>query len=152
PRAVAARPGAARPGRREADPDPPEGPRQPRPRRLRPPARLPAPPLSPPAHAPFTRSSRPPLAGLPTIDPTPGRRSLPMRPRPFPAACLLLGACGGLSLALVNEPAPRSAPVARSTAPRVLPGVQPGGVVRLPNQWCLRPAGKQLPLGDFPVN
>jgi DNA-binding beta-propeller fold protein YncE len=25
-------------------------------------------------------------------------------------------------------------------------------VVRLPNQWSLRPAGRQLPLGDFPVN
>jgi sugar lactone lactonase YvrE len=30
--------------------------------------------------------------------------------------------------------------------------VQPGGVVRLPNQWSLRPAGKQVPVGDFPVN
>ncbi len=34
----------------------------------------------------------------------------------------------------------------------VLPGLEPGGVVRLPNQWALRPAGKQLTLGDFPVN
>jgi DNA-binding beta-propeller fold protein YncE len=36
--------------------------------------------------------------------------------------------------------------------PRVLPGVQPGGSVQLPNQWSLRPAGKQLLLGDFPVS
>ncbi|MSU33684.1 MAG: YncE family protein [Pedosphaera sp.] len=33
-----------------------------------------------------------------------------------------------------------------------LPGVQPDGSVLLPNQWSLRPAGKQVPLGDFPVN
>jgi DNA-binding beta-propeller fold protein YncE len=34
----------------------------------------------------------------------------------------------------------------------VLPGVQPGGAVKLPNQWSLRPAGSQIELGDFPVN
>ena len=34
----------------------------------------------------------------------------------------------------------------------VLPGVQPGGAIQLPNQWWLRPAGRQLELGDFPVN
>jgi WD40 repeat protein len=33
-----------------------------------------------------------------------------------------------------------------------LPGVQSTGAILLPNQWSLRPAGKQLPLGDFPVN
>src|SRR6185437_6703727 len=35
---------------------------------------------------------------------------------------------------------------------RMLPGVEADGAVRLPNQWSLRPAGKQVPLGDFPVN
>jgi DNA-binding beta-propeller fold protein YncE len=35
---------------------------------------------------------------------------------------------------------------------RMLPGLEPGGIVRLPNQWALRPAGKQITLGDFPVN
>jgi DNA-binding beta-propeller fold protein YncE len=35
---------------------------------------------------------------------------------------------------------------------RLLPGVTRSGAIRLPNQWTLRPAGKQLPLGDFPVN
>jgi DNA-binding beta-propeller fold protein YncE len=35
---------------------------------------------------------------------------------------------------------------------RVLPGVQPGGTILLPNQWSLRPAGRQIELGDFPVN
>lgn len=33
-----------------------------------------------------------------------------------------------------------------------LPGVQDAGDVLLPNQWSLRPAGKQIKLGDFPVN
>src|SRR5262245_40621497 len=35
---------------------------------------------------------------------------------------------------------------------RALPGLEPGGFVRLPNQWAVRPAGKHLQLGDFPVN
>ena len=33
-----------------------------------------------------------------------------------------------------------------------LPGLRPDGSVLLPNQWSLRPAGNQIPLGDFPVN
>ena len=33
-----------------------------------------------------------------------------------------------------------------------LPGLRPDGFVLLPNQWSLRPAGKQIPLGDLPVN
>lgn len=32
------------------------------------------------------------------------------------------------------------------------PGPQPDGSVLLPNQWSLRPAGRQIVLGDFPVN
>lgn len=32
------------------------------------------------------------------------------------------------------------------------PGAQPDGAVRLPNQWFLRPVGRQMLLGDFPVN
>jgi DNA-binding beta-propeller fold protein YncE len=35
---------------------------------------------------------------------------------------------------------------------RVLPGMQAGGSVLLPNQWSLRPAGRQMKLGVFPVN
>ena len=34
----------------------------------------------------------------------------------------------------------------------MLPGVQSTGLIQLPNQWSLRPAGKQVNLGDFPVN
>ncbi len=37
-------------------------------------------------------------------------------------------------------------------SPRLLPGLQRTGEVLLPNQWSLRPAGRQLELGDFPVN
>jgi len=33
-----------------------------------------------------------------------------------------------------------------------IPGVQRDGSVLLPNQWSLRPAGRQVALGDFPVN
>lgn len=33
-----------------------------------------------------------------------------------------------------------------------LPGLQRDGSVLLPNQWSLRPAGTQVPVGDFPVN
>src|SRR5260221_5525298 len=33
-----------------------------------------------------------------------------------------------------------------------VPGQQPDGAMRLPNQWFLRPVGKQIVLGDFPVN
>src|SRR5437660_3658225 len=33
-----------------------------------------------------------------------------------------------------------------------LPGIRSDGSVLLPNQWSLRPAGKQIDLRDFPVN
>ena len=33
-----------------------------------------------------------------------------------------------------------------------LPGVRDDGRVQLPNQWSLRPTGRQIVLGDFPVN
>ena len=40
-----------------------------------------------------------------------------------------------------------------ATAPTAeLPGMRPDGSVLLPNQWSLRPAGRQVELGDFPVN
>src|SRR5688572_15859988 len=35
---------------------------------------------------------------------------------------------------------------------RVLPGMRPDGKVQLPTQWSLKPVGKQVALGDFPVN
>ncbi len=51
---------------------------------------------------------------------------------------------GGLTLLLLSA-------VARLGAVD-LPGAQRDGSVLLPNQWSLRPTGKQIPLGDFPVN
>ncbi len=33
-----------------------------------------------------------------------------------------------------------------------VPGIQSDGAVLLPNQWYLRPVGKQVEVGDFPVN
>lgn len=55
--------------------------------------------------------------------------------------CVLLLAASALA---EDPPAP--------PGPRKLPGVQGPGHVLLPTQWSLRPAGKQLKLGDFPVN
>jgi DNA-binding beta-propeller fold protein YncE len=67
------------------------------------------------------------------------------------AAALLLAAHVGLTLAVVDRTTRQ--PEARpERPPRLLPGVTGRGVVQLPNQWSLRPVGKQLLLGDFPVN
>jgi YVTN family beta-propeller protein len=49
------------------------------------------------------------------------------------------------SLCIADQPVPKK-------PARVLPGVQPNGAIQLSNQWSLRPAGKQVELGDFPVN
>jgi len=51
----------------------------------------------------------------------------------------------------VDPPAMPPEKVVTST-PIVLPGVLLDGSVQLPNQWKLRPAGKAMELGDFPVN
>src|ERR1700704_1454238 len=34
----------------------------------------------------------------------------------------------------------------------IVPGQQADGTMQLPNQWFLHPVGKQIVLGDFPVN
>jgi DNA-binding beta-propeller fold protein YncE len=71
------------------------------------------------------------------------------------AAVVLIAVCGGLSVALSSRPPqerPRGEDKRTVAPPRVLPGIQPGGVIQLPNQWSLRPAGKHLAVGDFPVN
>ena len=67
------------------------------------------------------------------------------------AAALLLAAHVGLTLAVVDR-TPHQAQTRPERQPRLLPGLQAGGVIQLPNQWSLRPVGKQLILGDFPVN
>ena len=62
-----------------------------------------------------------------------------------------------LAQATADEPAPADPKVPGASAvagraPRKLPGFQPSGKILLPTQWSLQPAGKQLKLGDFPVN
>ncbi len=47
---------------------------------------------------------------------------------------------------------PRAAAGSLSTEVAVVPGGQADGSVLLPNQWSLRPAGKQVLVGDFPVS
>src|SRR5438132_4419250 len=46
----------------------------------------------------------------------------------------------------------RKAPDSKSAKHLQLPGAQVEGTILLHNQWSLKPAGKQLDLGDFPVN
>src|SRR5450631_4013087 len=66
------------------------------------------------------------------------------------AVAVLLCCCAALAFSLKREERP---PISvKQVPPQVLPGVQPDGSIRLPNQWSLRPAGKQMTLGDFPVN
>jgi YVTN family beta-propeller protein len=45
-----------------------------------------------------------------------------------------------------------TAPAVVRVPPSALPGKQADGSVLLPNQWSLRPVGRQVELGDFPVN
>jgi hypothetical protein len=52
--------------------------------------------------------------------------------------------------AIAETPAGTTPAAARPKA--AIPGPQPDGSVLLPNQWHLRPAGKQTLVGDFPVN
>ena len=54
--------------------------------------------------------------------------------------------CGFLSSAYCQQPA------APQGGTDEWPGQQADGSVLLPNLWSLRPAGKQVLLGDFPVN
>ncbi|HEY3787369.1 MAG TPA: beta-propeller fold lactonase family protein, partial [Urbifossiella sp.] len=46
----------------------------------------------------------------------------------------------------------RKAPPASVPFQRTLPGLNQEGYVQLPNQWRLKPVGRHLELGDFPVN
>ncbi len=64
-------------------------------------------------------------------------------------ASLLAGcACLVASIERTDDPAP-----AKPATPVLqLPGVQKNGSVLLPNQWSLQPAGRQIELGDLPVN
>ena len=66
------------------------------------------------------------------------------------AAAALLALCAFLAVAVTQGE--EQAPVPPAVPARVLPGVQPSGAILLPNGWSLRPAGRQIVLGDFPVN
>src|SRR5262245_51777190 len=68
-----------------------------------------------------------------------------MRP-PYRFAVVLC-ALAFASCSSIQESPPDS--TSRSVA---VPGPTGDGAVRLPTQWYLRPAGKQLLVGDFPVN
>jgi DNA-binding beta-propeller fold protein YncE len=68
------------------------------------------------------------------------------------AAGVLASVCGGLTLALGGSRDLPPRPATLVLPGRNLPGLRQGGVVHLPNQWSLRPAGRQVLLGDFPVN
>lgn len=48
--------------------------------------------------------------------------------------------------------APLSAGSVSQVAVPAVPGIRADGSILLPNQWSLRPSGRQVPLGDFPVN
>ena len=67
-------------------------------------------------------------------------------------AALFLGCVVGVSPSIVAQQNTASAQSAPNNARRILPGLQEGGEVLLPTQWSLRPAGKQLEVGDLPVN
>ena len=60
---------------------------------------------------------------------------------------VLVGACSSSRPALTQRDLARGGPA----VPEV-PGARSDGSVLLPNQWTLRPVGRQIALGDFPVN
>src|SRR5271156_3819196 len=72
-----------------------------------------------------------------------------MLKRSLGAVVLLVGVCGSLAIALHRPAEPPPGKVAAK--PRILPGIH-DGFIQLPNLWSLRPAGKHLEVGDFPVN
>jgi len=57
---------------------------------------------------------------------------------------VIVGACSSSHTALTQHDLARDVPE--------VPGARGDGSVLLPNLWSLRPAGRQIPLGDFPVN
>jgi YVTN family beta-propeller protein len=70
----------------------------------------------------------------------------------FLAVFLLIGLSGLLALELGAAREDKPPRPAERREPRQLPGVQSDRSILLPNQWSLRPAGKHVALGDFPVN
>src|ERR1035441_8407376 len=75
----------------------------------------------------------------------------------MPTVLLSLTVAAGLAATAAAPPrlAPNHPPIPHSaflTPHSDLPGQKPDGSVLLPNQWSLRPVGKQVELGDFPIN
>src|SRR2546425_5140297 len=56
------------------------------------------------------------------------------------------------SAAVALAETPRVPAASATQAKPEFPGPQPDGAVLLPNQWQLRPAGKQIVVGDFPAS
>jgi DNA-binding beta-propeller fold protein YncE len=78
-----------------------------------------------------------------------------MRGQSLVAVATLLAAGVGLyAVAVPVQPAKDGPPAPAESKPleRVLPGLRRDGFVQLPNQWALKPAGRHLEAGDFPVN
>jgi DNA-binding beta-propeller fold protein YncE len=68
---------------------------------------------------------------------------------------VLIGAVGLFSVTAPQQPPPGAPPapaIVSKPFDRVLPGLRKDGSVQLPNQWSLRPVGRQIEVGDFPVN
>ncbi len=66
---------------------------------------------------------------------------------------LLLAGVGLYAFAVPAQPPAKDEPKVESKPlERVLPGLRTDGFVQLPNQWSLKPAGRHLEIGDFPVN
>jgi DNA-binding beta-propeller fold protein YncE len=80
-----------------------------------------------------------------------------MRSRSLVALVIGLGSCLALFAGLdprraPEEPREPSVRKAELASPRVLPGLLADGFIQLPNQWKLHPTGRQIEVGNFPVN
>src|SRR5262249_5861802 len=79
-----------------------------------------------------------------------------MRSRSLVALFVGLGSClalfAGLDTRRAEEPPDPSVRRAELASPRVLPGMLADGFIQLPNQWKLHPTGRQIEVGNFPVN
>jgi YVTN family beta-propeller protein len=72
-----------------------------------------------------------------------------MRNLSSPLALIILVLLAGCVQTSRHAPEPSSLP---HPSPTELPGKQSDGSMLLPNQWSLRPVGRQIELRDFPVN
>ncbi|MCI0703125.1 MAG: beta-propeller fold lactonase family protein [Planctomycetia bacterium] len=69
------------------------------------------------------------------------------------AGIILVASVGLFAFTTPGQPPAKDDPKIASKQPdRVLPGLRQDGFVQLPNQWSLKPAGRHLEVGDFPVN